>query len=60
MNLAKNRNKKTVVEGVETFEQLKILEKFPDTFIQGYYFSRPLSIDDFDIILREGKPLPVH
>jgi diguanylate cyclase (GGDEF)-like protein/PAS domain S-box-containing protein len=59
LNLAENRNKKTVVEGVETAEQLQILRSLPCSYIQGYYFSRPLSVKDFDKILKEGKSLPL-
>ena len=42
-----NLGKKIVVEGVETKEQLEYLEKMGVTFIQGYYFSKPLPADEF-------------
>ena len=42
-----NLGKKIVVEGVETKEQLEYLEKLGVTFIQGYYFSKPLPADEF-------------
>lgn len=35
-----------VAEGVETEEQVKILRSLDCDAIQGYYFSRPLSVDD--------------
>lgn len=37
----------TVAEGVETEQQLKLLESLGCDQIQGYFFSRPLSADDF-------------
>lgn len=37
----------TVIEGVETKEQLNKFISFGATYIQGYYFSKPLSYDDF-------------
>jgi diguanylate cyclase (GGDEF)-like protein len=37
----------TVAEGVETAEQLELLKSMGCNQIQGYYFSRPLSADDF-------------
>lgn len=38
---------KVVAEGVETAEQLKLLNQFGCDFIQGYYLSRPLPFDQF-------------
>lgn len=37
----------TVAEGVETAEQLALLKSMGCDQIQGYFFSRPLSADDF-------------
>ena len=39
--------RKIVVEGVETKEQLEYLEKMGVTYIQGYYFSKPLSAAEY-------------
>jgi len=36
-----------VAEGVETQEQFERLAEFKCDFIQGYYFEKPLSFDDF-------------
>lgn len=40
-------NTKIVAEGVETEKQLSIINNTNIQYIQGYYFSRPLSPDDF-------------
>ena len=37
----------TVAEGVESAEQLELLKSMGCSQIQGYYFSRPLSAEDF-------------
>jgi len=37
-----------LAEGVETKEQLDILESINCDIIQGYYFDKPLSIEDFE------------
>ena len=47
--------KKIVVEGVETKEQLDYLEKLGVTFIQGFYFSRPLPADEYLRFLNENN-----
>ena len=38
---------KIVVEGVETKEQFEYLEGLGVTYIQGYYFSKPIGQDDY-------------
>ena len=47
--------KKIVVEGVETKEQLDYLEKMGVTYIQGYYFSKPLPAADYLKFLEDNN-----
>ncbi len=44
-----------IAEGVETEMQLKMLCEYGCDFIQGYYFSRPLSAQDFEKYCRSGE-----
>lgn len=44
----------TIAEGVESEEQFKILKNFGCDVIQGFYFSRPLNVDDFEKYLRKN------
>ncbi|RTZ16582.1 GGDEF domain-containing protein [Vibrio aquaticus] len=46
-SLAKNLNKPVVAEGVETVEQLIYAKAKMVEYIQGYYFSKPLTESDF-------------
>lgn len=48
-------DKKIVVEGVETKEQFEYLERMGVTFIQGYYFSKPLSAEEYIKFLAENN-----
>ena len=50
--MIKQLNKKIVVEGVETKEQMELLRKLDVDYLQGYYFSKPITKDEFihDII----------
>lgn len=57
IDLAHNLNLKTVAEGVETLEQLRYLRGQDCDEFQGYYFSRPLDVDAFTILLKEGRCL---
>jgi EAL domain-containing protein (putative c-di-GMP-specific phosphodiesterase class I) len=41
-----------VAEGVETVEQLDLLRAMGCRYGQGYYFSRPVPIDEFDDVSR--------
>lgn len=45
--------KQIVVEGVETEEQFNYLKKMGVTYIQGYYFSKPLNQNDYVKFLKE-------
>ena len=45
--LSRRLNLKTVAEGVEELEQVEILYKEGCDEIQGYYYSKPLPLDDF-------------
>ena len=54
LDIAKHLNLTVVAEGVENREQLKILKKAGCDMVQGYYFSRPVSADEFeDLIFKE-------
>lgn len=44
----------TLAEGVETEEQARFLSNLKCTYMQGYYFSRPLSVDDFVKLLSKS------
>jgi len=48
LNMAKIFNIKVVAEGVETLEQQQFLQKNHCHIFQGYYFSKPLILDDFE------------
>jgi EAL domain-containing protein (putative c-di-GMP-specific phosphodiesterase class I) len=42
-----------IAEGVETKEQLDFLRKSGCKRYQGYYFSRPLPVDQFELFVSE-------
>lgn len=48
-------NMELVAEGVETAEQLRYLAERECGIIQGYYFSRPLTSDGFELFCRDWK-----
>ena len=47
IELAHSVGKKVVVEGIETKEQADIMRELGADICQGYYFSRPLSAENF-------------
>ena len=56
INLAKMLDVTTVAEGVETEDQCNFLKENGCDVVQGYYFSKPLPIVDFEaLILKELK-----
>ncbi len=52
--LAHNLNLAVVAEGVETKEQYDFLKESDCDEIQGYYFSKPLSSEDFRNLISRG------
>jgi len=51
--LGHNLNMHVIAEGVETLEQLQFLKNNGCDEIQGYYFSRPVTADEFTALLRK-------
>lgn len=54
INLARWLNLSVVAEGVETKEQLDRLNEIGCDYVQGYYFSKPITCEEFEILLAES------
>nr|WP_320026899.1 EAL domain-containing protein [uncultured Acetobacterium sp.] len=57
LNLAGQMQMKVVAEGVETLEQFLFLKENDCDEIQGYYFHKPMSANDFEQLLNKGAHL---
>ena len=55
LSLAKNLELEVVAEGVETIEQLTCIRSYGCDFIQGYYYSKPVSADEIAVLLEGDK-----
>jgi len=55
INFAHKFNLKTIAEGVETENQVKILQKLKCDYLQGFYFARPMPIEEFKNFLISHK-----
>ncbi len=55
ISLARNLDLRVIAEGVETEGQLEFLISHGCDEIQGFYFSYPLTADEFDRALRKDK-----
>ena len=53
--LAKNRNMRLIAEGIETYEQLAILQELECELGQGYFFSRPVPPQALAALLASGS-----
>ena len=54
VEIAKNFDLNTVAEGVENQEQLQILQELGCELIQGYYYSKPLTIEQLEQYIKKG------
>lgn len=54
MAVANTMGLDVIAEGAETLEQLKFLSKIQCHHIQGYYFSAPLSVQEYTLMLKDS------
>jgi EAL domain-containing protein (putative c-di-GMP-specific phosphodiesterase class I) len=57
ISMAKALGIQTIAEGVETKEQLAFLRENGCNEIQGYYYSKPLPADQFEVFVRNKKEI---
>ena len=60
VSMAKTMGLPIVVEGVETQEQVSFLSDLGCRYIQGYYFYRPMPVEDFENLIRDGRRVDLH
>lgn len=48
---------KVIAEGVESAAQLDLLREFGCDELQGYFFSRPVPVEEFTLMLKQGRSL---
>jgi diguanylate cyclase (GGDEF)-like protein/PAS domain S-box-containing protein len=58
ISMAKSLRLKVIAEGVENEAQMSFLRAHQCDEIQGYYFSKPLKVDDVAVKLRGDAPEP--
>ena len=56
ISLAKELKIQTVMEGIETKEQAIFMKSIGCTIGQGYYFSRPISLEEFEQTFFKQQP----
>jgi len=54
ISLAHALNLEVVAEGVEEEAELKVLREQGCEYVQGYYFSKPLSVEDFTKLIDDS------
>jgi len=57
IKMSHSLNFKVIAEGVETAEQLAYLKQYECDEIQGFYFSQPLTAEDFSALLQSERML---
>jgi EAL domain-containing protein (putative c-di-GMP-specific phosphodiesterase class I) len=55
ITLAHKLHKIVIAEGVETLDQLNLLRSWQCDIIQGYYFSKPLTPEQFVVFMQEPR-----
>ena len=57
IDYAKRTSTETCIEGIENREVDDYIKKFGATWHQGYYYSKPVPIDEFDKIIRKADKI---
>ena len=55
MFMAKRLKVRTIVEGVETKEQMEYVRDIGCDIIQGYYYSKPITKEEFEKYFEENR-----
>lgn len=58
IHMAKELKMEVLAEGVETSEELRLLQDLKCDVVQGYFFDKPLPVDDFEARLKAGRYRP--
>ncbi|MCX7103527.1 MAG: EAL domain-containing protein [Methylobacter sp.] len=57
IELAKNFDFDVIAEGVETAQQLALLRQYGCMSFQGYLFSKPVPLEEFEALLKTNFPV---
>ena len=57
IKMSHSLNFKVIAEGVETAEQLAYLKQYECDEMQGFYFSKPITADEFSVLLKSEAML---
>ena len=55
INMAKTMSIPIIVEGVEMAEQINFLADLGCLYMQGYYYYRPMPVEELENLIRDGK-----
>ncbi|MBQ9459860.1 MAG: EAL domain-containing protein [Oscillospiraceae bacterium] len=55
VNMAKTMGVPIIVEGVENATETEYLTGLGCRYVQGYYFYRPMSVEDFEALVSDGE-----
>lgn len=55
VDMARKLELSVIVEGVETVENVNLMKQFDCLYAQGYYFARPMDIESFEKLYKDGS-----
>lgn len=55
MNMVNDSNMIVLVEGIETKEMSELIESFGGSLIQGFYYAKPMPLDEFVEFIKNSK-----
>lgn len=55
LKMAESLKMQTIAEGVETKEQVEFLKSIGCKYVQGFYYSKPLPVEDFEKLISDTE-----
>lgn len=60
INMAKTMGLPIITEGVETEDQIEFLDSLGCRYIQGFYYYRPMPLEEFEKIIQNGDKIDLR
>lgn len=55
LNMSRKMKLSVIAEGVETEDQIQVIKNIGLNYVQGFYYYKPMSVDDYEKMIKDGN-----